>query len=80
MICDHCGNLSIKLPDLPDQCATSIVRCGKCGHARGTLAELQHLARAGTTDFEILNLVRLRLLAIDAEGWLAAGDSLRPLG
>jgi hypothetical protein len=52
VICDRCGNLSVKLPELSQQVATSVIRCGKCGEARGTLEELQHLARHGSTDFE----------------------------
>jgi len=51
IVCHGCGSLSIKMPSLPE-CANSMIQCGKCGGERGTLAELQHLARRGMANFE----------------------------
>jgi len=51
VVCDRCGSLSIKMPAL-SECANGMIKCGKCGGERGTLAELQHLARRGTANFE----------------------------
>ena len=52
VVCDHCGSLSIKLMVPADETSTTTIRCGKCGAARGTMAELQELARRGTNIFE----------------------------
>ena len=50
VVCDICGSLSIKLVD-PAQVA-SVIHCGRCNAVRGTLADLQDLARRGKDVFE----------------------------
>jgi hypothetical protein len=52
IVCEQCGSLSIKAVDpaaVPD--ATPI-HCGHCNAVRGTLADLQELARRSTDVFE----------------------------
>jgi hypothetical protein len=50
VVCDICGSLSIKLVD-PAKIA-SVIHCGRCNAVRGTLADLQDLARRGKDVFE----------------------------
>lgn len=52
VVCDQCGSLSIKLTDPTNAASTTPIQCGKCNAARGTLAELQDLARRSTDMFE----------------------------
>jgi hypothetical protein len=51
VVCDACGSLSIKQVD-PASPAAANVLCGRCNAVRGTLAELQDLARQGKDVFE----------------------------
>jgi hypothetical protein len=50
IVCDYCGSLSIKVSDPANSPSTTVVRCGHCNAARGTLGELQELARSGKSD------------------------------
>ena len=52
VVCDQCGSLSIKLADPANQASTTAIQCGRCSAVRGTLADLQDLARQGTDIFE----------------------------
>ena len=52
VVCDECGNLSIKAIDparAPDEAK---IYCGRCNAVRGTLADLRELARRSTDVFE----------------------------
>jgi hypothetical protein len=51
-ICESCGGLSIKAAPPSDAPATALVMCGGCNAVRGTLADLQELARRGSDAFE----------------------------
>ncbi len=50
VVCDACGGLQIKPVDLGKP--ASIVHCGRCGAVRGTLADLNDLARGSKGVFE----------------------------
>ena len=50
IICDECGSLSIKVSDPVNAPPTTIVRCGRCNAARGTLDELHDVALRGKSD------------------------------
>jgi hypothetical protein len=52
VVCDQCGSLSIKLANPASEALTTPIQCGRCSAARGTLADLQDLARRGTDIFE----------------------------
>lgn len=52
IVCDECGSLSIKVNDPATAPDDTVVRCGRCNAARGTLAELHDLARGSTDLFE----------------------------
>jgi hypothetical protein len=53
MVCDACGSLQIKLTDPTKLGSDTMIHCGRCDAARGTLAELHHLARTSTDVFDI---------------------------
>lgn len=53
MVCEECGNLSIKPIDAasaPDELVK--IYCRRCNAVRGTVAELRELARRSTDLFE----------------------------
>jgi hypothetical protein len=50
IVCDYCGSLSIKVSDPATSPSKTVVRCGSCNVARGTLGELHELARQGKGD------------------------------
>jgi hypothetical protein len=52
MVCDRCGSLSIKLSDPINLPSSTAIQCGGCSAIRGTLADLQDLARRGKDVFE----------------------------
>ncbi len=52
IVCEGCGSLSIKVADPANAPACTLVRCGRCNAVRGTLGELQDMARRGTDSFE----------------------------
>jgi hypothetical protein len=52
VICDHCGGLSIKYVNPANAIPDTPIQCGRCDAVRGTLAELQELARRGNDVFE----------------------------
>jgi hypothetical protein len=52
IICEVCGNLSIKPIDPADAGDGASVHCRRCNAVRGTIADLRALARQSTGDFE----------------------------
>jgi hypothetical protein len=52
IVCEACGSLSIKVADPANAPASTPVCCGRCNAGRGTLGELQDMARRGTDSFE----------------------------
>jgi hypothetical protein len=52
VVCEECGNLSIKPidPSAPDDLAK--IYCRRCNAVRGTIADLRELARRSTDAFE----------------------------
>jgi hypothetical protein len=52
LVCENCGNLSIKPidPDVAPELA--IIHCRRCNAVRGTLADLQAIARRSVDVFE----------------------------
>jgi hypothetical protein len=52
IICDECGNLSIKTTDPASAPGDAKIYCGRCNAVRGTLADLRELARRSTDVFE----------------------------
>jgi hypothetical protein len=52
IVCEVCGNLSIKPIDPADAEDTAPVHCRRCDAVRGTVADLRALARQSTGDFE----------------------------
>jgi len=52
IVCADCGSLSIKVEDPANQPVTTLVLCSGCGAVRGTLGDLQDLARLATDSFE----------------------------
>jgi hypothetical protein len=52
VVCDECGNLSIKAIDPASATDLAKVHCGRCNAVRGTLADLRALARRSTDIFE----------------------------
>ena len=52
VVCEVCGNLSIKAIDPANAADGAIVHCRRCNAIRGTIAALRALARQGTGDFE----------------------------
>ena len=52
IVCNKCGSLSIKVADPANAPDTALVQCGRCSAVRGTLGDLDDLARRGTDLFE----------------------------
>jgi hypothetical protein len=52
IVCEVCGNLSIKPIDPADAGDAVHVHCRRCNAVRGTIADLRALARQSTDDFE----------------------------
>lgn len=52
IVCDECGNLSIKPIDPTDTPDDVKIYCRRCNAIRGTLADLQELARRSADVFE----------------------------
>jgi hypothetical protein len=52
IVCEICGNLSIKPIDPVDAEDGASVHCRRCNAVRGTIADLRALARQSTGDFE----------------------------
>lgn len=52
IVCEVCGNLSIKPIDPVDALDDASVHCRRCNAVRGTLADLRALARQSTDEFE----------------------------
>ena len=52
IVCDCCGSLSIRIADPATSPASALVQCRGCDAVRGTLGDLQDLARRGTDVFE----------------------------
>lgn len=52
IVCEVCGNLSIKPIDPADALDGANVHCRRCNAVRGTVADLRALARQSTGDFE----------------------------
>lgn len=52
VVCEVCGNLSIKAIDPTSATDLSKVHCARCNAVRGTVADLRELARRSTDIFE----------------------------
>ena len=52
IVCEVCGNLSIKPIDLANAGDGAHVHCRRCNAVRGTVADLRALARRSTDEFE----------------------------
>jgi hypothetical protein len=52
IVCEVCGNLSIKPIDPVDAQDGASVHCRRCNAVRGTVADLRALARQSTGEFE----------------------------
>jgi hypothetical protein len=52
VICDVCGNLSIKAIDPANAADGANVHCRRCDAIRGTVADLRAMARQASGDFE----------------------------
>jgi hypothetical protein len=52
IVCDVCGNFSIKAIDPANASDGASVHCRRCNAIRGTVADLRALARQATGDFE----------------------------
>ena len=52
IVCEVCGNLSIKPIDPADAVDGASVHCRRCNAVRGTVADLRALARQSTDEFE----------------------------
>ena len=52
VICDECGNRSIKAINPASAPDDATIYCGRCNAVRGTLADLRELARRSTDVFE----------------------------
>ncbi len=52
IVCEVCGNLSIKPIDLANAKDGANVYCRRCNAVRGTIADLRALARLSTGDFD----------------------------
>jgi hypothetical protein len=53
IVCEDCASLSIKVADPANSPNATLVRCGRCNAARGTLEELHDLARRGVRNSSI---------------------------
>jgi hypothetical protein len=52
VVCDECGNLSIKAIDPARAPDDAKIHCSRCNAVRGTLADLRDLARRSADVFE----------------------------
>ncbi|MBR0697562.1 hypothetical protein [Bradyrhizobium lablabi] len=52
IVCTDCGNLSIKPTDPAHASDDTVIECRRCSAVRGTMADLQVLARRGRDLFE----------------------------
>ena len=52
IVCEVCGNLSIKPIEPADAPDGTNVHCRRCNAVRGTVADLRALARQSTDEFE----------------------------
>lgn len=52
VVCEEGGSLSIKATDPAKASTDPMIACGRCGAARGTLADLPVLARRANDVFE----------------------------
>jgi hypothetical protein len=52
VVCEVCGNLSIKAIDPAGAEDSAVIHCKRCNAVRGTVADLRELARRATGDFE----------------------------
>ena len=52
IVCEVCGNLSIKPIDPANAGDAAPVHCRRCNAVRGTVADLRALARQSTGEFE----------------------------
>jgi hypothetical protein len=52
VVCEMCGNLSIKAIDPSSATDLAEIHCGRCNAVRGTVADLRELARRSTDIFE----------------------------
>ena len=52
IVCDQCGSLSIKPIDSTAAPDLTVIHCRRCNAVRGTLADLQELARHSADVFE----------------------------
>jgi hypothetical protein len=52
IVCEVCGNLSIKPIDPAGTDDDASVHCRRCNAVRGTIADLRALARQATGEFE----------------------------
>ena len=52
IVCSDCGSLSIKATDPANTSVDTMIECRRCNAVRGTLADLQLLARRGRDVFE----------------------------
>ncbi|MGZ5873498.1 MAG: hypothetical protein ACXWKP_15455 [Bradyrhizobium sp.] len=52
VVCEECGNLSIKAIDPASATDLAKIYCGRCNAVRGTVADLRELARRSTDIFE----------------------------
>jgi hypothetical protein len=52
IVCEVCGNLSIKPIDPAETSDGAVVNCRRCNAVRGTIADLRAMARQSTGDFE----------------------------
>jgi len=52
VVCEACGDLSIKAIDLANSPDSTEIRCRRYNAIRGTIADLRELARRATGEFE----------------------------
>ena len=52
IVCTDCGGLSIKATDPANASTDAVIECRRCSAVRGTMADLQVLARRGRDLFE----------------------------
>jgi hypothetical protein len=47
LVCDSCGSLTIVLPSEAELAPFIVLKCGRCGSARGTLQALREMSSLG---------------------------------
>ena len=52
IVCDECGNLSIKVTDPANAPSSTPVQCARCSAVRGTLGDLRALASQSRDVYE----------------------------